>query len=78
MILECCENPQKHHSAVYEKYADRRYKRASSFVKGEIEKGFKLPSAQICRPSTSSIEDIAGLVQYDTRDSFKRMIQIKG
>ncbi|OJD13143.1 hypothetical protein AJ78_06366 [Emergomyces pasteurianus Ep9510] len=43
LILECCEDPAKHHSAVYEKYSDRRFKRASSFVKGEMMKKFKLP-----------------------------------
>ncbi|PGH03691.1 G2/mitotic-specific cyclin 3/4 [Blastomyces parvus] len=43
LILECCEDPVKHHSAVYEKYSDRRFKRASTFVKGEMMKKFKLP-----------------------------------
>lgn len=44
VILECCENPSKHHAAVYEKYADKRYKRASLYVKSEISQGFQLPS----------------------------------
>ncbi|KAK7730130.1 B-type cyclin [Botryosphaeria dothidea] len=43
VILECSEQPQKHHSAVFEKYADKRYKRASLFVEAEIRKGFQLP-----------------------------------
>ncbi|KAK2774182.1 hypothetical protein FQN52_004412 [Onygenales sp. PD_12] len=43
LILECCESPQKHHAAVYEKYSDRRFKRASYFVESEMNKGFKLP-----------------------------------
>ncbi|KAF2817740.1 uncharacterized protein BDZ99DRAFT_484499 [Mytilinidion resinicola] len=42
-MLECCESPQKHHSAVYEKYCDKRYKRASLFVESEVAKGFELP-----------------------------------
>ncbi|KAF2710128.1 hypothetical protein K504DRAFT_454466 [Pleomassaria siparia CBS 279.74] len=42
-MLECCDNPQKHHSAVYEKYTDKRYKRASIFVETELTKGFQLP-----------------------------------
>jgi G2/mitotic-specific cyclin 3/4 len=42
-ILECCDNPQKHHAAVYEKYTDKRYKRASIFVESELSKGFSLP-----------------------------------
>ncbi|KAF2199751.1 hypothetical protein GQ43DRAFT_105166 [Delitschia confertaspora ATCC 74209] len=45
VMLECCENPQKHHAAVYEKYADKRYKKASVFVENEISKGFQLPFA---------------------------------
>ncbi|KAL1972814.1 hypothetical protein VTN31DRAFT_6356 [Thermomyces dupontii] len=43
VMLECCENPMKHHSAIYEKYADRRFKRASLFAEAEISKGFRLP-----------------------------------
>lgn len=43
MVLECCRSPQKHHSAVYEKYCDRRFKRSSIFVEQELAKGFKLP-----------------------------------
>ncbi len=45
VILECCEEPQKHHSAVYEKYTDKRYKRASIFVETEMQNGFQLPAA---------------------------------
>ncbi|KAH6625285.1 cyclin-like protein [Boeremia exigua] len=44
-MMECCDNPQKHHAAVYEKYTDKRYKRASVFVETEIAKGFQLPFA---------------------------------
>ncbi|KAL7274061.1 B-type cyclin [Rhizina undulata] len=31
-LIECCENPKNHHNAVYEKFADKRFKRASLFV----------------------------------------------
>ncbi|KAF3031531.1 hypothetical protein E8E11_001574 [Didymella keratinophila] len=44
-IMECCDAPQKHHAAVYEKYTDKRYKRASIFVETEVAKGFQLPYA---------------------------------
>lgn len=50
-MLECCQDAQKHHSAVYDKYTDKRYKRASTFVRGEILKGFVLP---FFKPVTSS------------------------
>jgi G2/mitotic-specific cyclin 3/4 len=43
VILECCENPRKHHSAVFEKYADKRYKRASTYVETQMLRGFVLP-----------------------------------
>jgi hypothetical protein len=80
MIMECCENPQKHHAAVYEKYSDRRYKRASNFVRGEMEKGFTLPSTLVAlsRQSLPAFEDITDHMSFETRESFKRMVQIKG
>ncbi|KAH6723740.1 cyclin-like protein [Leptodontidium sp. MPI-SDFR-AT-0119] len=59
MMLECCENPLKHHAAVYEKYSDRRYKRASQFVQAEMVKGFRLP-AMYSRPSLPSRQDFEG------------------
>ncbi|KAK6429886.1 B-type cyclin, partial [Oleoguttula sp. CCFEE 5521] len=44
-ILECCEDPRKHHLAVFEKYVDKRYKKASTFVETEMGKNFQLPRA---------------------------------
>ena len=79
MIKECCENPEKHHSAVFEKYSDRRYKRASLFVQTEMNKGFLLPSLQFnSRPSLPSLEDVSSYMPYETQESYKRMVQIKG
>ena len=43
LILECCENPRKHHSAVFNKYSDKRFKRASAFVESEVQRGFRVP-----------------------------------
>jgi hypothetical protein len=42
-ILDCCQDGFKHHSAVYEKYSSPKFKKASTFVEGEIKKGFQLP-----------------------------------
>lgn len=42
-IWECCKDAQQHHNAVFEKYTDKRYKRASTFVRGEMQRGFVLP-----------------------------------
>jgi G2/mitotic-specific cyclin 3/4 len=78
MMKECCENPNKHHSAVFEKYSDRRYKRASLFVQSEMLKGFTLPSIHVTRPSLPSLENVAAQLQAEARDSFKRMVQISG
>lgn len=44
-ILSCCEDAQKHHAAVYDKYGDRRFKRASFYVQTEMDSGFTLPPA---------------------------------
>ncbi|KAJ5106684.1 hypothetical protein N7456_003359 [Penicillium angulare] len=41
-MLECCESPQSHHQAIYEKYLDRRFKRASLFVETEVHADFSL------------------------------------
>lgn len=45
-MLECCERPQKHHGAVFDKYCDKRFKRASIFVETEVANGFRLPPLQ--------------------------------
>jgi G2/mitotic-specific cyclin 3/4 len=42
-MMECCENPRRHHAAIFEKYTDRRYKRASLFVEAELALDFVLP-----------------------------------
>jgi Cyclin, N-terminal domain/Cyclin, C-terminal domain len=55
MLLHCVENPLKHHAAVYEKYADKRYKRASSYVQIELQRGFVLPDPPMS--STRNVVD---------------------
>ena len=40
-MVECCENAQLHHAAVYDKYTDKRFKRASIFAELEMRKGFQ-------------------------------------
>ena len=41
LMVECCEAPHSHHSAVYDKYMDKRFKRASTFAENEIRRGFQ-------------------------------------
>lgn len=43
LIVKCCKNPQKHHAAIYDKYIDKKYKRAALFVEGEVGRGFEVP-----------------------------------
>lgn len=43
MMLECCEHPHRHHSAIFEKYAERRFKEASTIVQEALDAGFSLP-----------------------------------
>jgi G2/mitotic-specific cyclin 3/4 len=78
MMKECCENPTKHHAAVFEKYSDRRYKRAALFVQAEMGKGFILPSMHASRPSLPSLESVAAQMQSEACESLKRMVQITG
>ncbi|KAJ5200503.1 hypothetical protein N7491_008691 [Penicillium cf. griseofulvum] len=42
-LMECCENPRRHHAAIFEKYSDRRFKRAAMFVEAELATDFALP-----------------------------------
>lgn len=39
-ILESCKDPQTNHNAIYEKYTDRRFKRASLFVKNWMDSDY--------------------------------------
>jgi len=55
-MLSCCEDPQKHHAAVFDKYGDKRFKRASFYVQSEMAKGFSLPP--LARSSNASYIDI--------------------
>ncbi|KAJ8103862.1 cyclin-like protein [Lipomyces tetrasporus] len=32
VLIECCRNPKEHHRAIYEKYCDRKYKKAALYV----------------------------------------------
>lgn len=41
-MLDCCRTAARHHAAVFEKYSDKRYKRASLYVETELKNGFEL------------------------------------
>ncbi|KAG5979961.1 hypothetical protein E4U55_004542 [Claviceps digitariae] len=43
IMIECCEHPHRHHSAVFEKYQEKRFKEASTIVQHALDAGFSLP-----------------------------------
>jgi len=51
LLLDCCDDPRKHHQAVFNKYCDKRYKRAAAFVETEIQRGFVLRDTIPTRPA---------------------------
>ncbi|WEW61267.1 B-type cyclin [Emydomyces testavorans] len=55
LMLDCCDAPKRHHPAIYEKYSDRRFKRASYFVEGEVMSGFQIPHAPRVRSANRLI-----------------------
>ncbi|KAK4177930.1 putative G2/mitotic-specific cyclin-3 [Triangularia setosa] len=42
MMFECCREPRKHHSAVYDKYSSPKYKNASTYVESKMLRGVTL------------------------------------
>ena len=46
MLLDCCQVPDQHHSGIFEKYNDKRFKYCSDYVQDEIKTGFELPGHQ--------------------------------
>jgi len=60
LMVECCEDARKHHCAIYDKYLDKRYKRASQFAESEMKKGF-----QVLDVNTSSLPPYVSL--FDDR-----------
>lgn len=65
LMVECCETPHKHHAAIFDKYTDKRYKRASQFVESEMRKGFLVQDV-----ATNHAANIVNL--YDDRPLWQR------
>ncbi|KZL84372.1 cyclin domain-containing protein [Colletotrichum incanum] len=77
MILECCHSPHKHHLAVFEKYSDKRYKRAAEYVQTEINKGFTLPYRHSTgRASALDFGELDGNI--DQPHHAKAMVELHG
>lgn len=85
LVIECCENAQKHHAAVFEKYSDRRYKRASTYVEDQMNKGFQIPGIvrrrQSAVPAPLRLDPQYQNVAFDPllsiEENSQRMIQAK-
>lgn len=57
MMIECCDNPDNHHQAVYHKYAEKKFKEASLVVQHALDRGFTLPHHnQPMRPTEAQTE----------------------
>ena len=52
LMVECCEDARKHHCAIFDKYTDKRYKRASQFAEAEMKRGFQIEDVA-SHPTTS-------------------------
>ncbi len=65
MILQCCQDPQKHHRAVYEKYSGPKYKEASTYVEREVQKGYTLNF-----PLTLAVEGASPMLEHNPHREF--------
>ncbi|PHH70315.1 hypothetical protein CDD80_6102 [Ophiocordyceps camponoti-rufipedis] len=68
MLIDCCDRPRLHHSAVYEKYKDRRFKEASTQVQRALDAGFTLPHhvmpVRRTQPRPPTVDDASGQRPY--------------
>lgn len=62
LMVECCENPQKHHAAIFDKYTDKRFKRAAYFVENEMKRGFQV--MDVASNSSSNLVTYADPYDY--------------
>lgn len=54
-LVQCCQDPRKHHQAVFEKYQEKKYKRCALTAETMLTSGiFKLPSKNSGRESSAS------------------------
>ena len=78
LLASCLQEPERHHRGVFNKYGDRRYKKASHFVQAELRKGFMVPSLHYMvqsKPTSPVVEDFSDAMSFETRNSYKRMVQ---
>ncbi|KIW03601.1 uncharacterized protein PV09_05354 [Verruconis gallopava] len=55
-LVECCQQPRKHHQAVFEKYREKKYKRCSVTAEEKLTSpSFKLPPKNAGRESAGTI-----------------------
>ncbi|XXH00094.1 hypothetical protein Hte_006436 [Hypoxylon texense] len=56
-LLDCCRIARKHHCAVFEKYSSKQFKRAATYVEGQLMQGFCLPFEQNTRYQVPQLFD---------------------
>ncbi|KAI0471615.1 cyclin-like protein [Xylariaceae sp. FL0804] len=80
MILDCCRIARKHHGAVFDKYSDKRYRRSSLYVEGQLAQGFTLPFQQNTsyHVPTDLLDDDFTPLPYITNHALKMPIPIEG
>ncbi|KHN94599.1 Cyclin B, G2/mitotic-specific [Metarhizium album ARSEF 1941] len=65
MMIECCEQPALHHSAVYEKYQEKRFKEVATIVQHALDAGFTLPHHSVpIRPLRGQTDDFSEMLPY--------------
>lgn len=65
MMIECCEHPHRHHSAVFEKYQEKRFKEASTVVQHALDAGFTLPHhSTAVRPMRGQMGELSDGLHY--------------
>lgn len=65
MMIECCERPRDHHTAVFEKYQEKRFKEASTVVQRALNAGFTLPHHNVpIRSLHAQMDDLSDPLQY--------------
>ncbi|KAK6834561.1 hypothetical protein PG987_009255 [Apiospora arundinis] len=73
MMLDCCRIATRHHAAVFEKYSDKRYKRAATYVQNEIRSGFVLPflaTTPLSWPSQTPDEEPTGASYFPSGNDY--------
>ncbi|KAK3325700.1 cyclin-like protein [Apodospora peruviana] len=67
MIYQCCQDPRKHHGAVFDKYSSSKYDCVSRKVEDKVRQGWTVPLAPALSmlTSTSALDDNSHAFEYN-------------